>query len=141
MHLGSWDTGERYGRNMIGDFNNWMEGYLDWNLVLDETGGPNHVNNLCDAPVIADTETGEIHYNSSFYYIGHFSKFVRPGAIRIGHTLQREELLSVAFRNEDGSIALIVMNETDEDCQFTLGHNSQIAVTKLPAHSIATYIL
>ncbi|MNI05927.1 Glucuronoxylanase XynC precursor [compost metagenome] len=141
VHLGSWDTGERYGRNMIGDFNNWMEGYLDWNLVLDETGGPNHVDNLCDAPVIADTATGEVHYNSSFFYIGHFSKFVRPGAIRVGHTLQREELLSVAFRNEDGSIALIVMNENDKDCKFTLGCNGQIAVTELPAHSIATYIL
>ncbi|MNP43907.1 O-Glycosyl hydrolase family 30 [compost metagenome] len=91
--------------------------------------------------MIADTATGEVHYNSSFFYIGHFSKFVRPGAIRVGHTLQREELLSVAFRNEDGSIALIVMNENDKDCKFTLGCNGQIAVTELPAHSIATYIL
>lgn len=141
VHLGSWDTGERYGRNMIGDFNNWMEGYLDWNLVLDETGGPNHVNNLCDAPVIADTVTGEVHYNSSFFYIGHFSKFVRPGAVRIGHELTASSLSSVAFRNEDGSIILIVMNETDEDQSFTIGASGELAETEMPAHSIATYII
>ncbi|MNB94580.1 Glucuronoxylanase XynC precursor [compost metagenome] len=141
VHLGSWETGERYGRNMIGDFNNWMEGYLDWNLVLDETGGPNHVNNLCDAPVIADTRTGEIHYNSSYYYIGHFSKFVAPGAVRIGQALSRSNLQSVSFRNPDGTLAVIVMNESDEPQTFTLGYGGELAEASLPARSIATYVL
>ncbi|WP_342746087.1 glycoside hydrolase family 30 protein [Paenibacillus donghaensis] len=141
VHLGAWETGERYARNMIGDFSNWMEGYLDWNLVLDETGGPNHVNNLCDAPVIADTQTGEVHYNSSFYYIGHFSKYVRPGAVRIGQTLLRSDISSVAFRNTDGSIAVVVLNETDASCRFSLGCGDQIADAGLPAHSIVTYVI
>ncbi|MFP3360219.1 glucosylceramidase, partial [Planococcus sp. SIMBA_143] len=77
VQLGAWHTGERYARNIIGDLNNYLEAWIDWNIVLNEEGGPNHVGNYCDAPVIVDTKTGEVHYNSSFYYIGHFSKYVK----------------------------------------------------------------
>ena len=87
VQLGAWHTGERYARNMIGDFNNWLEGWIDWNIVLNEQGGPNHVGNYCDAPIIVDTKTKEVHYNSSFFYIGHFSKYIKPGAVRIKHEL------------------------------------------------------
>lgn len=66
VQLGAWHTWERYARNIIGDMNNWLEGFLDWNLVLDENGGPNHVGNYCDAPIIADTKTDELHFNSSY---------------------------------------------------------------------------
>lgn len=112
VHLGSWLTGERYGRNMIGDMNNWCEGYLDWNIVLDETGGPNHVGNLCDAPIIADTQNDVLHFNSSYYYIGHFSKFVMPKARRI-HSDNASDILTVSFKNPDGSIVTILQNELE----------------------------
>ena len=65
---------------MIHDFNNGTVGWTDWNILLDENGGPNHVGNFCFAPVHADTRTGELTYANSYYYIGHFSKFIRPGA-------------------------------------------------------------
>ncbi|WP_314588863.1 glycoside hydrolase family 30 protein [Paenibacillus terrigena] len=143
IKLGEWFTGERYGRNMIGDLNNWTEGYLDWNIVLDETGGPNHVNNLCDAPIIADTVTDTLHYNSSYYYIGHFSKFIRPGAVRIGLKAAQnpDGIYATAFRNTDGHIAVVVMNESEQKYAFTLGHGECIASHTLPAHSIATYVI
>jgi glucosylceramidase len=142
VHLGSWKTGERYGRNMIGDLNNWTEGYLDWNIVLDETGGPNHVGNFCDAPIIADTTTDVLHYNSSYYYIGHFSKFIKPGAVRIGLTNSNESLLSTAFRNPDGTIAVVVQNETDSGQGFTIGWEGHATAQEtLAAHSIATYVI
>lgn len=143
VQLGSWLTGERYGRNMIGDFNNWQEGWLDWNLILDETGGPNHVGNLCDAPVIADTKLQEIHYNSSYYYIGHFSKYIEPGAIRIGieeETAETQALQHVAFINEDGSVVLVIMNETDAELSFRAVLNQQVAACVMPAHSIVTLL-
>lgn len=141
VHLSSWLTGERYGRNMIGDFNNWQEGWLDWNIVLDENGGPNHVGNLCDAPVICDTKNQELHFNSSYYYIGQFSKFVKTGAKRIEvSSNQNTSLQNVGFKNEDGSVVLIVMNETDSAESFNAkigeGHIEHI----LPAHSIATLV-
>lgn len=141
VKLGEWFTGERYGRNMIGDLNQWTEGYLDWNLVLDETGGPNHVGNLCDAPIIADTTTDEVHYNSSYYYIGHFSKFIAPGAVRIGLESNNAAVLSTAFRNPDGSIAVVLMNEGEEECSVTLGLGKQIAACQLSGHSIVTHLI
>ncbi|HEX2927348.1 MAG TPA: glycoside hydrolase family 30 protein [Ruminiclostridium sp.] len=141
VHPGSWLTGERYGRNMIGDFNNWQEGWLDWNIILDETGGPNHVGNLCDAPVIADTKTQKIHYNSSYYYIGQFSKFVKPGAARIEVTADSGTSLQyVGFQNEDGSVVLIVMNETDKAESFNAGADGAYLSYSLPAHSITTLL-
>ena len=57
VKLGQWDRGERYSRNMIGDLRNWVCGWIDWNMVLDTRGGPNHVGNWCDAPVLVDAET------------------------------------------------------------------------------------
>lgn len=141
VHLGSWDTGERYGRNMMGDMNNWCEGYLDWNIVLDETGGPNHVNNLCDAPIIADTTTDTLHYNSSYYYIGHFSKYVQPGAVRLFSDCSIEGVNMIAFENPNGEKVAILMNESDEDKEISVNmHNGYLNV-KLDTHSIVTYIL
>ncbi|MCK8485732.1 glucosylceramidase [Paenibacillus sp. MBLB2552] len=141
VKLGEWFTGERYGRNIIGDLNNWNEGFLDWNLVLDETGGPNHVGNLCDAPIIADTKADTILYNSSYYYIGHFSKYIQPGAVRIGLDTEVPSLLATAFRNLDGSVAVVVQNESEEAQPFALELGEEAASETLPAHSIATYII
>ncbi|WP_339158273.1 glycoside hydrolase family 30 protein [Paenibacillus sp. FSL W8-0186] len=141
VKLGEWFTGERYGRNMIGDLNNWTEGYLDWNIVLDETGGPNHVNNLCDAPIIADTVTNTLHYNSSYYYIGHFSKFIAPGAERIGLESRTAGVLSTAFANPDGTLAVVVMNESEELRSFTLGLGAEVLEARLEPHSIITYVI
>lgn len=141
VHLGSWETGERYGRNIIGDFNNWQEGWLDWNIILDETGGPNHVGNLCDAPIIADTMTQELHYNSSYYYIGQFSKYVKPGAVRIEMSSNYESQLKyVGFENEDRSVVVVVMNETDEAQSISIGAKEGYVNHQLPAHSIATLV-
>ena len=120
--------------------NNWTEGYLDWNLVLNEEGGPNHVGNLCDAPIIADTKTQKLHYNSSYYYIGHFSKYIKPGAVRIGMINRNDGLHVTAFLNEDGKITLVVMNESGGNIDFTIGIGDNIAKLKLEQHSIATYI-
>ncbi len=64
-----WANGERYGRSMINDFNNGTVGWTDWNILLDEIGGPNHVGNYCFAPIHADTKTGELTYLPSYYYI------------------------------------------------------------------------
>lgn len=140
VKLGEWFTGERYGRNMIGDLNNWTEGYLDWNIVLDEEGGPNHVRNLCDAPIIADTKTNELHYESSYYYIGHFSKYIKPGAVRIGVDNTNDKLCTTCFLNEDGTIATVVMNEKDHAVDFKLGYEDKFLNLNLQPHSIATYI-
>jgi len=136
----AWALGEEYGRSMINDFNNGMVGFTDWNVLLDETGGPNHVGNFCFAPVHGDTKTGQLIYTNAYYYIGHFSKFIKPGAKRIISSASRSQLLTTAFKNEDGTVAVIVMNQGSIKTTYSLWINGKAAeLTALP-HSIATLI-
>ena len=138
--LQDWALGERYGRSMINDFNNGMGGFTDWNILLDETGGPNHVGNFCFAPVHGDTRSGKLVYTNAFYYIGHFSKFIKPGAKRISSAASRSQLLTTAFMNEDGKVAVIVMNQGGNKTPYFLWINGKAAeLTALP-HSIATLV-
>ena len=138
---GSWRLGEAYGESMIMDFNNWTEAWTDWNILLDETGGPNHVGNYCFAPVHADTKTGELIYTNSYYYIGHFSKFIHPGAKRILTSASRSQLLTTGFINEDGSVAIVVMNKTNRKTVYNLNiRGASAEITSLP-HSIQTLVI
>jgi len=136
-----WQWGEKYGISMINDFNNGAVGWTDWNVLLDQQGGPNHVQNYCFAPVHANTETGEVTYMSSYYYLGHFSKFIRPGARRIISSSTDDDLLTTAFLNPDGTIAVIVMNPSETEQPFYLCMGSQSAKTDSPAHSIITLVV
>jgi glucosylceramidase len=138
--INDWNLGERYGRSMINDFNNGTVAWTDWNVLLDEKGGPNHVGNYCFAPIHADTRKGELIYTNSYYYIGHFSKFIQPGAKRINCAPSRSPLQSTAFKNPDGSIAVIVMNSTDKEIPFQLWVKGDGARTKSLAHSIMTLV-
>ena len=129
---GAWFTGERYAHNIINDLKSGCTKWIDWNIVLDMKGGPNHVGNYCDAPILADEIEGKLHFQSSFYYIGHFSRFIKPGAVRLdsdffswmtpatvsGHL--RDEAECIAFKNTDGTIVLIVTNRTEADLVFEL---------------------
>jgi glucosylceramidase len=139
--LGDWSLGEKYGTSMINDFNSGTVAWTDWNVLLDENGGPNHVGNFCFAPVIADTRNGSLIYTSEYYYIGHFSKFIKPGAKRIASVPSRDKLLTTAYLNPDGKIAIVVMNSTDNDIPYTLWIKGKGAATKSQAHSIATLII
>lgn len=140
VRVNEWSLGERYGRSMINDFNAGTCAWTDWNVFLDETGGPNHAGNFCFAPVHANTKTGEIYYTNSYYYIGQFSKFIRPGAKRIISSSSRSELLTTAFINKDGSIAVVVMNESEKNIPYHLWvAGKAVEVSSLP-HSIATLV-
>jgi glucosylceramidase len=136
-----WFWGEKYAEAMIRDFNNFTNGWTDWNILLDETGGPNHVGNFCLAPVIGDTRTGKVYYMSSYYYIGHFSKFVRPGAKRITCSSTRDELLATAFLNTDGSIAIIILNKTGNSIDYNLWIDGKAGQLSIPEHAIMTCIV
>lgn len=138
VNLGSWELGERYGHAIIGDLNHWTVGWIDWNMVLDERGGPNHAGNFCDAPVIVDTATGTIHRQSAYYYIGHFSRFIRPGALRVGVRVTHPDLEAVACRNPDGTIVVVTMNSTASAASFELRDRNRAADVFLPPRSIAT---
>lgn len=135
-----WNLGELYGRNMINDFNNGCVAFTDWNILLDEKGGPNHVGNFCFAPVHGDTRSGLLIYTNEYYYIGHFSKYIRPGAKRIACSVSRSSLLATAFLNPDGKTAVVVMNQGDEKVNYFLWIAGKAVEVESPARSIQTLV-
>ena len=135
-----WPNAERYGKSMINDFNRGTVAWTDWNILLDETGGPNHVQNLCFAPVHGDTGTGELIYTPTYYYIGHFSKFIKPGAKRVSTVTSRSFLMATTWVNEDGTYATIVMNEGEEDIDYNLLVTGKSIAVNIPARSIQTIL-
>ena len=135
-----WPNAERYGNSMINDFNNGTAGWTDWNILLDENGGPNHVENFCFAPIHGDTRTGELIYTPTYYYIGHFSKFIKPGAKRVSTACSRTFLESTTFVNEDGSYATVVMNGTNEKIKYKLYVYDQIIELTIPARAMQTVV-
>jgi glucosylceramidase len=135
-----WANGERYGTSMIHDFNNGTVGWTDWNILLDENGGPNHVGNFCFAPVHADTKTGELIYTPSYYYIGHFSKFIRPEAKRVSTAVSRSSLLSTSFLNKDGKVVTVVMNQSEATVIYNLCVGTQAAQITILPNAIQTLV-
>jgi glucosylceramidase len=126
---------------MINDFNSGTVAWVDWNILLDENGGPNHVGNFCFAPVHADTKNDKLIYTNSYYYIGHFSKFIRPGAKRVATSSSRSALLSTAFTNPDGSLSVVVMNKSDVEVSYFLWIDGRAAEAKSPPRSIQTLVV
>lgn len=135
-----WPNAERYGTSMINDFNNGTSGWTDWNILLNENGGPNHVQNYCFAPVHADTKTDELIYTPSYYYIGHFSKFIRPNAKRVSTSVSRTQLQSTSFINEDGKVVTIVMNQTNEKINYRLYVGRDAVTETILPHAIQTFV-
>ena len=117
----------RYARDIIGCLNNWVDGWVDWNMVLDRQGGPNWFENWCVAPIIVDPDADEVYFTPLYYTMAHFSKYIRPGAKVIGLDNSDKELQVTATQNPDGSIAVVVFNEgeTLKSFELSLGETSK----------------
>ncbi|HEY3369651.1 MAG TPA: glycoside hydrolase family 30 protein [Prolixibacteraceae bacterium] len=139
--VNDWALGEKYGYSMLNDFNCGTVAWTDWNILLDEKGGPNHVGNFCFAPIHADVKTGKLIYTNSYYYIGQFSKFIKAGAKRISCSSNRDKLQSTAFINPDGKIVVVVLNTSGEKLPFRLCISGKAASVTSLAHSIMTVII
>jgi len=139
-HIGSRELGERYARSIINDMNRWTVGWIDWNLLLNEEGGPNHVGNHCSAPILADRTTNALLHQSSYYYLGHFARFVRAGARRVLCASAQQALEATAFAQPDGSCAVVALNRTQDELRFALHIGQVRAAASLPARSIATFV-
>jgi glucosylceramidase len=136
-----WALGERYGNSIISDLNAGACGWTDWNILLDEKGGPNHANNFCFAPIHGDTEKGNLIFTNAYYYIGHFSKFIRPGAKRIISSANRDKLQNTAFLNTDGSIALVVLNTSETELSYEVWMEGKAVAQTSKPHSITTIVM
>jgi glucosylceramidase len=129
---------EMYLHDMIGNFNQGMNGYIDWNLVLNAQGGPNHVGNFCDAPIMYDKENDQLDIKLSFYYIGHLSRFVKKGARRILVSRYTDQVDAVGFVNPDGEKVVVLMNRTAEELSMQICEDINVCNITLMAHSVIT---
>ena len=129
---------ELYAHDILGDFKAGMNGYIDWNLILDQKGGPNHVSNYCDAPVMCDTEKDTIDIKLSYYYIGHFSRFIKTGAKRMLTSSFSKNVETVGFINPDGTKVVVALNTSDEDITFTFTDKTDSTELTIQNHSIMT---
>ncbi len=131
----------RYARDIIGGLNSWLVGWIDWNMVLDTQGGPNHASNWCIAPVIAKPETDEVYYTPLYYVLAQFSKYIRPDAVRIGVTEHPDGLMVTAFRNVDGSIAVALLNQADAPVDYSLTIGGRQVDASIAASAVQTVLL
>ena len=129
---------EMYAHDIIGNLNGGISGFYDWNLLLDEQGGPNHVGNYCAAPILCDSKKDALDKKLSYYYIGHFSKYIKKGAKRIALTRYTDKVQAVAFVNPDGERAVILLNKGEEAISITLREEGIGAELSIESHSIVT---
>ena len=131
----------RYAKDIIGCLNNWVEGWVDWNMVLNKKGGPNLAKNWCVAPVIVDPDKDEVYYTPLYYTMVHFSKFIRPNAQRIDLELSDKDLLASAARNEDGSTVVVVLNMTKKTKQFIVKLNGKERPIEIVGEALQTIFI
>lgn len=131
----------RYARDIIGGLNSWLTGWIDWNMVLDFRGGPNHAQNWCAAPVLADPETDTVYYTPLHSVMAHFSKHIRPGAVRIGVPSVPDGLMAAACLNPDGSVAVAVLNRNKAPAEFQIRFGNRFAPVSIPDQAIQTLVI
>lgn len=135
-------NGEIYGHDIIGDLNAGANGYIDWNLILDYNGGPNHKKNFCNSPIMINELHTDYIKNLTFYYIAHFSKYIKSGAKRIAFSRYSTDIEMTCFKNPDESIIIVLMNKFGFDKKYSICLNNNIVFSdNLSAHSIITYIV
>lgn len=132
---------EIYGHDILGDLNSGINGYIDWNMILDYKGGPNHKNNFCNSPIMINKEKNNYIKNLSFYYIGHFSKFIKPGAKRIAFSRYASDIEVTCFKNVDSSIAIVLLNRNNFNKEYNLCIQDIVIHDNLDSHAIVTYLI
>lgn len=130
----------RYARDIIGCLNNYVDGWLDWNMVLDKQGGPNWFKNWCVAPVIADPENDAVYFTPLYYTMAHFSKFIRPEALRIGFENPDNDLMVTAVKNTDGSVVAVVFNPTEQEKLLKITLEGQAIYSKISAKALQSVV-
>jgi glucosylceramidase len=133
----------RYARNIIVSLNHGVEGWIDWNIVLDQQGGPNHVGNFCGAPIMVDVRSGYVYYTPIYYVLAQFSRTIRPGDQAVEVTthldgLEEDALHASATRNDDGLLSVQLLNTTKHPVECALQIGAQFAPITIPANAVQT---
>lgn len=134
-------NGEMYAHDILGDLNAGINAFLDWNLVLDHKGGPNHKKNYCNSPIMLTEDNSSFIKNLTYYYIGHFSKFIKPQSKRIAFSRYTDKIEITSFKNNDGSIAVVLLNKNDTNYQYNLCIGDNVIHDNLDSHAIVTLVI
>jgi glucosylceramidase len=130
----------RYARDIIGCLNNHVDGWVDWNMVLNRQGGPNWFKNWCVAPVIVDEKADEVYFTPIYYTLAHFSKYIRPGAKRIDLE-NSDKSLQVTAVEQDDNIVVVLLNEAMETKSYTINLNGQSVRLSIDGQAIQTVVI
>ena len=133
----------RYARNIIVSLDHWLTGWVDWNVVLDRHGGPNHVGNFCGAPIMIDTDTGEVYHTPVFHVLSQFSRTIRPGDVAVRTSLAAgglpsDTLHACATRNDEGILSVQLLNTSKEALVVNLQIGEVFAEIPIPANAVQT---
>lgn len=131
----------RYARDLIGGLNHNLVGWIDWNMFLNTRGGPNHARNYCLAPILVDSGRDAIYITPLYYAIAHVSKFIRPGAVRVGLDGYNDDFMATAFRNTDGSTALVIFNLQEADKSYTVQLNGETLTVQIPGQALQSIVM
>ncbi len=131
----------RYARDIIGCLNNYVNGWIDWNMVLNKQGGPNWFKNWCIAPVIVDEENDEVYFTPLYYVMTHFSKFIRPEAKVFKVENTDKELMVTAAENKDGTIAVVIFNEKEAQKKIKLSLFQKSVNIDIKGKTIQTIVI
>jgi len=143
-HYSSFDqlnSARMYAHDMIGNFNAGMNTFFDWNIALNSEGGPNHAGNYCEAPILCDPEKDAYEKRLSYYYIRHFSHFIAPGSKQIASTTFSAAVEATAFQTPDGSLVVVLLNNTSDLHRIYLRINGEVIDFALEASAIASIII
>ncbi|MGD9298057.1 MAG: hypothetical protein PVG47_11725, partial [Chromatiales bacterium] len=133
----------RYARNIIVSLNYWVTGWIDWNIVLDKRGGPNHAGNFCGAPIMIDTASGDVYYTPVFSILSQFSRTIRPGDRVVSTEICRDKempdtLYACATISSERVLTVQILNTGKKSCEYRLQIGNSNAVVELDGNSLQT---
>ena len=128
----------RYGIEYLNDINNFSNGFIDWNIILDEKGGPNHAGNYCEALIQYDTQNKKLIFNKSYYFVKHFSHFIKDDSIRINN-INNTDIKICSLKNTNNEIIIILINQTDEK-YVKININNKVFGVLIKKDSITTIV-
>lgn len=131
----------QYAHDIIEDLNHGINGYIDWNILLDSRGGPAHKKNPCNSPVMLNSDNSNYIKSLTYYYIGHFSKLIQPGAIRLAYSKYLSDIHITAFKNPDGTIAIIVLNKANYNINYNICMEKITFKDCIEGNSIISYLI
>ena len=132
------NNAEMYAHQMMGNLKGGCNAIIDWNLMVDHQGGPNHVGNFCDAPIKANEAGDDYEKKLSFYYIGHFSRYIKEGAQLVWSSSYTDAVDSAAFVNPDGERVVVLLNKSEKEVPLKVKEGDSSVDIVMNSHSIKT---